>query len=771
MRPTCSWPHTPQLLVATVAELDPILRRRSFLSLGAVIVNFSLRGTAWAQLSGGGEGGAGPAVVAPSLAGDLKTHPRLDSWIRIDSQGHITVFTGKAELGQGIRTALIQVAAEELDVPPLEIELVTADTASTPDEGLTAGSHSMQDSGRAIQNAGANVRALLIGQAAKSMGIEASALDTNGMGAVIAKDGRKLGYGFLADKLSLAVDALPDVPLRDPRLYRTMGKSLPRVDIRAKLTGGEAYVQDMRLPLMLHARVIRGPSYGTSLTHPDVVAAARIPGVVKIVHSGGFMAVVAEAEWTAIRAMRLIQRSDFSRPGAPIPLQGARSVLKSLPTREIQILKVAEPVDPAKTTLSASYSRPWLHHGSIGPSCAVAAFQDGLMTVYSHSQGIFDVRRVVSDLCRLPLEKVHGIHVPGSGCYGQNGADDVAADAALIALAMPGRPIRLQWMREQEQGWEPLGPGMVTEVSASLDSQHRIVDWRYAVWSNPHNNRPVGAGGVIAGQEVVPAFAVPEGKPIPMPEGDGSRNSNPLYDFPRMDVRYHFAKDMPIRVSALRSLGAHLNVFSIESMLDELARNAAIDPLAMRLAHMRDERARAVMKTGASRFGWATRHAGDGRRGCGMAFARYKNIGAYCAVFLEIQVDRDSGAVRVRRAVAAVDCGTGVSPDGIRNQIEGGLLQSLSWTMREQARFEATHRRSLDWSEYPIHRFQDVPDSVEVHIVERPGLPFLGTAEAAQGPAAAALANALADATGARLRDMPLSAERVREALAPGATG
>ncbi len=228
---------------------------------------------------------------------------------------------------------------------------------------------------------------------------------------------------------------------------------------------------------------------------------------------------------------------------------------------------------------------------------------------------------------------------------------------------------------------------------------------------------------------------------------------------------------MPIRVSALRSLGAHLNVFSIESMLDELARNAAIDPLAMRLAHMRDERARAVMKTGASRFGWATRHAGDGRRGCGMAFARYKNIGAYCAVFLEIQVDRDSGAIRVRRAVAAVDCGTGVSPDGIRNQIEGGLLQSLSWTMREQARFEATHRRSLDWSEYPIHRFQDVPDSVEVHIVERPGLPFLGTAEAAQGPAAAALANALADATGARLRDMPLSAERVREALAPGATG
>ncbi len=746
------------------------MRRRTFLGVGALIVDFSLHGIARAQLAGGGEGGAGPKVLAPNLIGDLKSTPWLDAWIRIDRDGKVTVFTGKAELGQGIRTALIQVAAEELDVSPQAIELVTADTARTPDEGLTAGSHSMQDSGRAIQNAAANVLALLVREASNQLGVPATLLSSDGKGAVVAVDGRRLPYGMLAQSLSLRVEALPGVPLRDPRLYRTMGRSLPRIDIPAKVTGGASYVQDLRLPRMLHARVVRGPSYRTTLDRVDIAAAAQMPGVVKIVQSGGFTAVVADQEWPAILAMRRLQSSAFTRQGLPIPLQDSRAILKALPTRDIVILDTTAPAASAVMTLRASYSRPWLHHGSIGPSCAVAHYRDGEMTVWSHSQGIFDVRRVVSELCGLPIERVRGIHSPGSGCYGQNGADDVAADAALIALSMPGRPIRLQWMREQEQGWEPMGPGMVTDVEASLDANHRIVAWNYEVWSNPHNNRPVGAGGVVAGQEVVPPFAIPEGKPIPMPEGDGSRNSNPLYALPNMHVLYHFAKDMPLRVSALRSLGAHLNVFSIESMFDELARKAAIDPLALRLAHMEDVRARDVMQAAADRFGWMHRRAGDGYRGCGMGFARYKNIGAYCAVVLEIEVDHDSGRIWVRRAVAAVDSGQTVSPDGVRNQIEGALLQSLSWTTREEALFDADHRRSFDWSAYPIHRFKEVPDSVEVHIVERPGSPFLGTAEAAQGPTAAALANALADATGCRLRDMPLSPERVRRALSGAAT-
>ena len=741
------------------------LRRRSLLAAGALVVGFSLLQRARSQLAGGGEGGAAPEVIAPDLAGDLKRIPLLDAWIRIDSDGKITVFTGKAELGQGIRTALIQVAAEELDVMPAHIALVTADTARTPDEGLTAGSHSMQDSGTAIQNASANVRMLLTRAAATQWGVSEASVQTTGDGRLQSGDGRSAGYGEVAARLSMHVPALANVPLREPARFRTMGKSLPRVDIPVKLSGGSAYVHDMRLSGMLHARVVRGPSYGTRLAQIDAAVLARISADAKVVRNAGFTAVVSENEWGAVVAMRELQAGPFTRTAASLPLTSVSQTLKRLPSRDIVILDTSDRTAPATRTVKASYVRPWLHHGSIGPSCAVALFKDGVMTVWSHSQGIFDVRRVVAELVGLALDKVHAIHAEGAGCYGQNGADDVAADAALIARALPDRPIRLQWMREQEQGWEPLGPGMVTELEASLDAENRIVAWRHEVWSNPHNNRPVGAGGVIAGQEVSPPFPVPEGKPIPMPEGDGSRNSNPLYALPNMKVNYHFIKDMPHRVSALRSLGAHLNVFSIECMFDELAKAAGVDPLALRLAHMKDERARAVMQTAAQRFGWSSRPRGGAWRGCGMAFARYKNIGAYCAVAMEIEVEQETGRIAVRRAVAAVDSGQAVNPDGIRNQIEGAIVQSLSWTTAEQATFDAMHRTSFDWSAYPIHRFSDVPHSIEVHIVDRPGLPFLGTAEAGQGPAAAALANALADATGQRLREMPLSPQRVKGML------
>ena len=389
------------------------------------------------------------------------------------------------------------------------------------------------------------------------------------------------------------------------------------------------------------------------------------------------------------------------------------------------------------------------------------------MTIWTHSQGTFDVRRVAADLLRLPAEAVRAVHVEGSGCYGQNGADDVSAEAALIAHAMPGQPIRLHWMREQEFGWEPLGPAMLVEAEASLDGANRIASWHYEVWSNPHNNRPVNAGGVLAGGEVEPAFPVPVGKPIPMPEGDGDRNANPLYVLPDSRVLYHFIKEMPVRVSALRSLGAHLNVFAIESLLDELALLAGQDPLTLRLQNMEDERARAVMTEVAKRFGWDGRARGDGSRGFGMGFARYKNIGAYCAVMLEVAVDRETGAIAVPRVVAAVDAGQPASPDGIRNQVEGGVVQSLSWARLERMRFGGSGRSSLDWSGYPIARFNDVPGSVEVVVLDRPGLPFLGTAEASQGPASAALANAFADATGVRLRAMPFDARSVRAALGP----
>ena len=747
------------------AVQNPGLTRRSFLSASGIAVAFALTRPAFAQLAGGGEGGAGPAVVAPDLPGSLKNWPYLDSWIQLDEKGHATVFTGKAELGQGIRTALLQVAAEELDLPPASVTLVTVDTARTPDEGLTAGSHSMQDSGTAIRNAAANVRMVLLRKAAERLQAKPEDLATTGNGRIVTPDGRTVSYGEVAASLSLHIEAIGHAPLREKHQFRTMGTNLPRLDIPGKTTGGQAFLHDIRLPGMLHARLLRGPSERTRLRLPPAAAIEAMPKVVRFVQNGDFAAVVAEKEWDAIKLMRRLQASDYEPAGAPFPTGSVTDTLKALPARDIVILDVSNPTAAPVKTLSARYTRRWISHGSIGPSCAVALLQDDLLTIWTHSQGTYDVRRVAAELLGRPIEKIRAIHVEGSGCYGQNGADDVAAEAAYIAATVPGRPVRLQWMREQEFGWEPLGPGMVTEVEAGLDAANRIVAWKYDVWSNPHNNRPVGAGGVLVGNQIVPGFPQPEGKEIPMPEGDGSRNSNPLYDLPNMNVLYHFIKDMPIRVSALRSLGAHLNVFSIESMFDELALAGGVDPLDLRLNHMADARARQVMQTAADAFGWRMRRKKGPFHGFGMAFARYKNLGAYCAVCLEISVDQNTGRITVHRVRAAADCGEVVSPNGVQNQIEGAIIQSLSWCTREEVTNDETIRTSFDWSAYPILRFLDIPEKIDVTVEEQPGQPFLGVAECGQGPTSAALANALADATGVRFRDMPMTPERVRAAI------
>src|SRR5450631_2686930 len=747
------------------SDIPPTLSRRSVLTAGALTVAFALGSRAFGRRIAVSDA-HGPLLEAqPQLNGNLKNTPWLDAWIHVDGTGHITVFTGKAELGQGIRTALTQVAAEELDVSPYAIELITADTWRTPDEGLTAGSHSMQDSGTAIRNAAANVRMRLMQAAAAAWRANTDAIATTGDGHVCHHDGRRISYGELARTLSLHVEATAGVPLRDPAQFRTMGTAMSRVDIPAKLTGGTAFLNDLRPAGMLHARVVRGPSEGTRLQSLEVAAVRGRLGVVSVIQAGAFTAVVAEQEWTAITAMRDLQKRPFVRTAPPPPSVAVFAILKNLPAQDILVVDAHTKTADAVLTISARYTRPWLSHGSIGPSSAIAHFVGGLMTVWTHSQGIFQVRNFIAELLDLPPERVHVVHAEGAGCYGQNGADDVAADAAFIAKAVPGRPIRLQWMREQEFVWEPLGPAMATELEAALDANQRIVSWRHEVWSNRHNNRPQKAGAVWVGGEIQPPFRPQQGMPVPMPEGDGHRNSKPLYALPNMHVVYHYLPDMPLRVSALRSLGAHVNVFSIESMMDELAKAGAVDPLALRLAHMQDARAVAVMQAAAERFGWSKRSPGDGRRGCGMGFARYKNSGAYCSVVMEVELKRETGYIAIRRVIAAVDAGLAVNPDGIRNQIEGGIIQSLSWTSCEAVAFDANGRTSFDWNSYPILRFSDAPDSIEVLVLDRPNMPFLGVGEAAQGPTAAALGNAFADATGIRLRDMPLSPKRVRDAI------
>jgi len=737
----------------------PISRRR-LLSAGGLVVAFSISGRAWTQAAGGA-----PKTKAPELPGSLKTAPLLDSWIRVDGEGRIVVFTGKAELGQGIKTALIQVAADELDVPAARITLITADTGKTPNEGVTAGSHSMQDSGAAILNAAANVRGLLMSAAARRWTLAASGITTTGDGAVRAPDGRTVGYGALVAGLDLHVAATPDAARRTSATNRLIGADLPRVDIPAKLTGGAAYVHDLRLPGMLHARVVRGPSFGTRLRGGDIEAVSAMPGIVKVVRRGAFTAIVAQAEWPTILALRRLQAMGWDRTAAPLPAVDPLAALRGSRTQDIVVADVGGGAPATRRRIAARYTRPWLMHGAIGPSCAVALFDGEAMTVWTHSQGVFPLRKALAQLLGMPLEKVRCIHSEGSGCYGHNGADDAAADAALAALAVPGRPVRLQWMREQEHGWEPLGSGMVVEASAALGADGRISDWRYDIWSNAHNGRPVTAGGLLAGAEVDPPFPPQTPRPIPMPEGGGDRNSIPLYDLTRSRIVSHFAPSAPLRVSALRSLGAHMNVFAIESLMDELSLAAGADPVAFRHAHLSDPRANEAIKRASDKFGWAARARGNGRQGCGFAFARYKNLAAYCAVAMEVEVERETGAVGVRRVVAAVDAGEAVNPDGVRNQIEGAIVQSLSWTGLESVGFDAAHRTSFDWSAYPISRFQDAPGRIDVQVIDRPGQPFLGAGEAGQGPAAAALANAIADAAGARLRDMPLTAQRLKTAI------
>jgi CO/xanthine dehydrogenase Mo-binding subunit len=702
---------------------------------------------------------------AAPLPGSLKQTPLLDAWIRVGPDGAITAFTGKAELGQGLKTALIQVVAEQLDVAPARVTLVTADTARTPNEGFTAGSHSMQDSGTALLNAAAQTRLLLLDAAAGAMGTTVEALTVSN-GVIHRPGGATRDYGSLASGLAMHVRAQPTGGLKAPGSYNVIGTSLPRIDIPAKLTGGAAYVQDMRPPGMLHARAIRQPSAGAELLHADTDAVARLPGVVKVVRDGSYLAVVAAKEWQAIKAMRALAASAAWRESAALPEQSqAPELIRSLPARDIPVLNWSNPAAAAAKRLNARYTRPYQMHGAIGPSCALAVYDQTGMTVWSHTQGVFPLRAALAQLLRLPPEQVRVVHVEGSGCYGHNGADDAAADAALIARAIPGRPIRVQWMREQEHTNEPYGPAMMAEVSGAIDTEGRVVDWEYGVWSNTHNRRP-NAGGLLLQNAALPdPLPVPPPAPIPMPEGGGDRNSNPIYAFPNARVVSHFVPEMPVRISAMRSLGAYLNIFAIESFVDELAVSAGADPVAFRLRHLTDERARAVVQTAADRFGWDTKTPREAGAGRGFAFARYKNLGAYCAVALSVSVEHETGQIRVGRVVAAVDSGQPINPDGIRNQIEGAMVQSASWTLYEAVRFDRRHITSTDWSSYPILRFPAVPESVEVHVLPAPGQPFLGTGEAGQGPMAAAIANALWDATGARVRDLPLSAARVKAAI------
>jgi nicotinate dehydrogenase subunit B len=728
-------------------------RRAVVLGTGALIIRFSL-------------GNAGAQTVSTDKApGSLAETPRLDAWIKIDAESHVTVFTGKAELGQGIKTALLQCAAEELRLPFTAIKIVTADTGLTADEGFTAGSNSMPDSGTAIRNAAAQIREILGNEAARRWNVSAGTFKFND-GKIISSTGETIEYGALVTDTLLAVDAKPDSVLTATDSFTVMGKVIERVDIPAKVTGGLAYVQDIRLDNMLHARVIRPPSPLARLLSIDIAAGEKLPRVAKVVQDGSFLAVAAEEEFQAIEAMRIlaVNAKWAETESYPDPVNLFESLMKQS-QQDIPVkIDDAPLIAPQGKRFDATFTRPYQMHASIGPSCAVAQFIDGKYTIWSHTQGVFPDQAAIAEMLGVEPEAVRVIHAEGAGCYGHNGADDAAADAALIARAIPGRPVRVQWTREQEHGWEPYGPAMVTKLSATLDESKKISSWNHEVWSNPHSTRPGPAGALLAARHLATPFApeTPEAKTNP--SGSGDRNAVPLYAFPNRNIVWHFLKDFPVRVSALRALGAYVNVFSIETFIDDIAKAAGADPVEFRLRHMTDARARDVITETAQKFGWSSDPMPKGR-GCGFAFAQYKNLASYFAIACEVEVEHESGRARMIRAVAATDAGEIVNPDGLRNQMEGGIMQSMSWTLFEAVKFSKQRVTSIDWSTYPILRFASAPDDIQIHLINRPGTPFLGAGEAAQGPTAAAIGNAIANATGVRLRDLPLTRERIKAAI------
>ena len=667
-------------------------------------------------------------------------------------------------------------------------------TAGSPDEGVTSGSRSIQDCGGALHQVCAQVRAAFLAEAAEKLGAGAAGLtirrgvataglaSTGLASAELASTGTGqagLSYWSLDEAALLERAAQLTVAPKPPDQWSVAGRSAPRIDLPDKVTGRPRFLHDQVLPGMLFGRVIRPPAPAATL---DGVGQADLPAGVVQVRDGSFLGVIAGTDRVAVAAAQRLAQAARWTVRESLPDEGdLKGFLLSQPTEDQPVVRRqdAEAAAQAGRTLAAEYTRPFIAHGSMAPSCAIARWEGDQVSVWTHSQGPFPLRRALATGLGLDPAQVTVRHVEGAGVYGHNASDDVAADAVLLARAVPGRPVRVLWSRPDELSWGPLGPAMLARLSAGLDSGGRIRTWRQDVWSNGFVGRP-GTGGeprllalshMAGGTPISPALdGVPSGAM------GATRNAVPAYDIPHLEVTRHRLLTMPLRTSSLRSLGAFLNVFAIESFMDELAAAAGADPVAFRLAHLSDPRARRVIEEAAAMSGWAAR-AGGGRggggrgeesrdegTGFGLAFARYKGTSGYCAAVAEVAADT---SISLRRLWLAVDVGRVINPDGVINQVEGGAIQSASWALRERVRFDRTRITSVTWESYPILRFTEVPE-VAVRIVAAPGEPETGAGELAQGPVAGAIGNAVADAIGVRVRDLPLTTEQVIRAIEEG---
>lgn len=709
-----------------------------------------------------------PMALPPSL----QRNPRLGQWLQFAVDGQVEVRSGKVEIGQGILTSLAQIVAEELGVPFSCVRMLAANTAFSPNEAVTSGSLSIQESGAALRQVCAEVRHLFLQATAQQWGVSTTALRMED-GVVHAPDGRHSSYwawARQADVLARQAEGLA-LPVSAAVRSPVAGQSLPRSDLPDKIFGRSRYIQDLDLPGLLHGRMLRPPSPGATLLTVDSGPASRAEGVEVVLRDGRLLGVVADSVAHADAALALLARSAQWREEANLPdVNALLPWLKQQPLethtvdhkpREAMGGKGRAHGDVA-CTLTASFSKPYIAHASIAPSCALARWDGHALAVWSHSQGIFNLRRDLGLALTVPEDTIVVQHVEGAGCYGHNGADDVAFDAAWLARAVPGRPVRVQWSRSDELSWAPLGPAMAMELEADLDATGHILDWRHSIWGNGHSTRPGRAAtpALLGAAHLQTPFAAPLAINMPLASGGGAeRNAIPGYDFEAWQITSHRVMSMPLRTSALRALGAFGNVFASESFMDEIAHASGQDPIEFRLRYLGDVRARAVIERVAALSAWHDWQPREGA-GHGIGFARYKNTGAWCAVVAEIVAGQ---AIRVTRLWIAVDVGQVVNPDGVINQIEGGAVQAVSWTLKESVQFDATRITSDAWERYPILRFSEVP-AVEVALIES-RQPSLGAGEASLGPTAAAVGNAVFDALGVRVRDLPITAERIVAAM------
>ena len=674
----------------------------------------------------------------------------------------MVVSPGKVEIGQGIVTALAQIAADELDLDLSRVRMVRATTAGSPNEGVTSGSLSVQQSGRAVRHVCAEVRQIFLSLAADRLGVGIDALAVSD-GEISGPGNVRTSYWELAGEVSLDRQASGATPKSSAR-RALAGSSIQRVDIPDKVFAQPRFIHDLPLPAMLHGRVLRPEIPGAKIVVLNEDGARGVAGLIAIVRDGNFAGVVSETEDGAEAALKALRKGARWSSREPLPDEnGLADWLKSQSAESTIIDKKTAPDAGIKIrTIRRQYTRPYIAHASVAPSCAMAQWNGDSVHVWTHSQGVYLLRTDLALVLKLPVESITVEHMEGAGCYGHNGADDVALDAVLLAKAAGGRPVRLQWSREDEMTHAPFGAAMAVEIEADLDAQGEIVDWRHGIWGNGHVARPGRAAlpALLAGTEIANPFPRTVATNPPQATGGGAdRNSVPLYDFPSWTVECHRLLTMPIRTSALRTLGAQGNVFAIESFLDELAAERGEDAVAFRLRHLSDPRSREVIQSVARRANWKP-HKQSGV-GYGIGFARYKNTGAYCAVIAEIEGAED---IRVRRLTIAVDVGEAINPDGVINQIEGGAIQAISWVLKEQVRFDRERITSNTWSSYPILRFSEVPE-VQVEVIARPELDPVGAGEAAHGPATAAIANAVFDCLGVRVRNLPITRDSLIAAM------